>query len=99
MNALRDWMEGFLPVAPDIFSDLTYFFDPGEILKPCFYRLYRIGESYYLYLLRIDLTFRPLEAELLERGTNDVTSAYRTNRLYIESDFIPLASSCRRWDG
>lgn len=92
MNALRDWIEGFLPVAPDIFSDLTYFFDPGEVLKPCFYRIYRIGESYYLYLLRIDLTFRPVEAELVERGTNDETAAYRTKRVYLESDFIPLAS-------
>ena len=92
MNSLRDWIEGFLPVAPDIFSDLTYFFDPGEVLKPCFYRLYRIGESYYLYLLRIDLSFRPMEVELIERGTNDETAAFRTKRLYIESDFIPLAS-------
>ena len=92
MNALRGWIEGFLPVAPDIFSDLTYFFDPGEILKPCFYRLYRIGEHFYLYLLRIDLAFRPLESELTTRGTNDETSAYRTNRVYLESDFVPLTS-------
>jgi hypothetical protein len=92
MNSLRDWIDGFLPVAPGIFSDLTYFFDPGEILKPCFYRLYRIGENYYLYLLRIDLAFRPMESELIERGTNDDTAAYRTNRLYLESDFVPLTS-------
>ncbi len=92
MAAFKEWLDSFLPVAPDIFSDLTNFFDPGEIHKPCFYRLYRIGESYYLYLLRIDLTFRPLEAELIERGTNDQTAAYRTSRLYIESDFIPLSS-------
>lgn len=92
LDALRLWIDSFLSVAPDFFSDLTSFFDPGEILKPCFYRLYRIGESYYLYLLRVDLGFRPLEAELEERGTNDRTASYRTKRLYLESDFIPLDS-------
>jgi len=92
MNSLRDWIEGLLPVAPGFFSDLTYFFDPGEVLKPCFYHLYRIGEQYYLYLLRIDLTFRPMEAELVERGTNDETATYRTRRIFMESDLIPLAS-------
>ena len=92
MNALRDWVDGFLAVAPDFFTDLTYFFDPGEVLKPCFYRLYRIGESYYLYLLRIDLSYRSMESELIDRGTNDETAAYRTRRVFLESDFIPLAS-------
>lgn len=91
-NALRDWIDALLPVVPDFFSDLTYFFDPGEVLKPCFYHLYRIGEQYYLYLLRIDLTYRPMDSELVERGTNDTTSAYRSRRVYLESDLIPLAS-------
>jgi hypothetical protein len=92
MNSLRDWVDGFLEVAPDFFTDLSYFFDPGEVLKPCFYRLYRIGERYYLYLLRANLIFRPMEGEVLERGSNDTTSVYRTRRFYLESDFIPLAS-------
>ncbi|HCM25684.1 MAG TPA: hypothetical protein DIC34_03920 [Treponema sp.] len=92
MNSLRDWIDGLVQVVPDFFSDLIYFFDPSEISKPCFYRLYRIGEEYFLYLLRIDLACRALEFELLERGSNDETAAYRTNRLYLESEFIPLAS-------
>ena len=92
MNSLRDWIDGLVQVVPDFFSDPIYFFDPAEISKPCFYRLYRIGEEYFLYLLRIDLACRALEFELLERGSNDETAAYRTNRLYLESEFIPLAS-------
>lgn len=91
-NSLRDFVDHLLPAAPNFFSDLTYFFDPAEIQKPCFYRLYRVQDSYYLYLLRINLQFRPLEAELLERGSNDITASFGTRRLYIESDLIPLAS-------
>ncbi|MFQ3547324.1 MAG: hypothetical protein SNJ56_03225 [Termitinemataceae bacterium] len=92
LQALRTYIDELLPHCPDYFSDLTYFFDPAEIHKPCFYRLYKIGEFYYLYLLRITLQYRPLEAELIERGTNDFTAVYTTNRLYFESDCIPLES-------
>ncbi len=91
VKALRDCMEGLLSAAPDFFSDLTYFFDPGETLRPCFYKLYRCGDGYYLYLLRANLVFRPLEMELLERGGNDWTASYRSKRLYLDSDFIPLS--------
>ena len=92
MQALREWAESLLSVAPDFFGDLTYFFDPGETLKPCFFKLYRCGEEQYLYLLRVNLVFRPLEMELLERGGNDRTASYRSRRLFLESDFIPLSS-------
>jgi len=91
-TALRDFIDHLLPAAPPFFSDLTYFFDPAEIQKPCFYRIYKIENSYYLYLLRINLLYRPLESEELQRGTNDRTAAYRSNRLYLESDVIPLVS-------
>jgi len=91
-NALHDFIDAMLPHVPDFFSDLSYFFDPTEIQKPCFYRIYKIGEKYFLFLLRINLQYRPLEHELIERGSNDYTAVYRTNRLYLESDCIPLES-------
>lgn len=90
LGALKSYVDEVLAVAPDFFSDLSYFFDPAETMRPCFYRLYRIGEAYFLYLLRLDLSYRPLEHETVHRGSNDTTAAYRTNRLYYESDFIPL---------
>lgn len=93
LASLRAWIESLLPVVPPFFSDLAYFFDPAETLKPCFFKVYQIGEGYYLYLLRVNLAFRPLEMELLERGGNDETSAYRSRRLYIESDLIPLSAA------
>jgi hypothetical protein len=89
-HTLKDVIKQLVAMLPDCFSGLTYFFDPAEILKPCFYRLYKVGEETYLYLLRIDLLAKPFEAEIIERGTNDTTQAYSTHRLYLESELIPL---------
>jgi hypothetical protein len=92
MEALRELVKRITRRIPSAFHGLTYYFDSSEILKPCFFRLYRVGEAIYLYLLRIDLGYRPFEAELEEMGTNDRTPIYRTRRLYAESEFIPLES-------
>ena len=89
-TAVRDVMRQLVAVLPECFSGLTYFFDNAEILKPCFYRLYKADEEVYLYLLRVDLLPRPFDAETLEPGTNDRTPAYSTRRLYLESEIIPL---------
>lgn len=88
--SLRDVVKQLTAALPEAFSGLTYFFDPGEILKPCFYRLYRVDEHIYLYLMRVDLLPRPLESEVLEGGTNDRTQAYAARKLYVESELIPL---------
>ncbi len=88
--ALRDVVRQIVAALPECFSGLTYFFDPAEILKPCFYRLYKADSDIYLYLLRVDLLPRPFETDLLELGTNDLTQAYSARRLYLESEIIPL---------
>ncbi len=77
-------------LAPQLLKDLTYFFDPAEILRPCFYHVYRVDESLYLYLLRIDLMMRATESTVQEKGTNDLTPAYATQRLFLEPIVIPL---------
>jgi hypothetical protein len=88
--ALRDFVRQLADLLPDVFRGLTYYFDPSEPLKPRFYRLYKVDNSVYLFLLRIDLVFRHFQGEVVEPGTNDVTPAYKTRRLFIESEFIPL---------
>jgi hypothetical protein len=88
--ALKDLVKQFVEVLPDVFRGLTYYFDPSEPLKPRFYRLYKVENSIYLFLLRIDLVFRHFQGEIVEAATNDVTPAYRTKRLFMESEFIPL---------
>ncbi len=90
LGALKNFLNRVVPLAQDLFSDLTYFFDPTEILHPCFYQIYRLGDSLYLYLLRVDLIFKTNHATLLGTGSNDRTPPYRSRDLFIESDFIPL---------
>lgn len=96
VSSIRDLSGRLAELLPEIFRGLTYFFDPTEPLKPRFYKLYKVEESVYLFLLRLDLVFRHFQGEVVEPGTNDVTPAYRTRRLYLESELIPLDGV--RWD-
>jgi hypothetical protein len=77
-------------LAPGAFRDLTYAFDPADILKAHFHRLYRCEGRAYLYLLAVDMTFRPQEHARVSRGTNDATAAYRSRRLFVDAVFVPL---------
>lgn len=88
--ALKGLVQQLIGLLPGVFRGLTYYFDPSEPLKPHFYKLYKIDDSLYLFLLRIDLVFRHFQGEVIEAGSNDVTPAFRTRRLFIESEFIPL---------
>jgi hypothetical protein len=77
-------------LAPQVLKGLSYFFDPSQVLQPCFFRVYRLEDRLYLYLLRMDLAMRASESAVLERGTNDSTPRYRSRRLYLEPSVIPL---------
>jgi hypothetical protein len=88
--ALKRILGEVVPLAPQVFAGLTYFFDPADLLHPAFFKVYRIEDAQYLYLLKVDLSFRAQDGDILERGTNDVTSTYRTRHLFLESLFVPL---------
>lgn len=92
LESLRDVIRQLVRLLPSTMRDLSHLFDPAETLKPGFYHLYRIQEALYLYVLRLDILNRPLETTQLEAGSNDITPSYRTRRLYIESEIIPLES-------
>ncbi len=89
---LRHVVTQLLSIAPDLFKGMTYFFEPGDVLRPAFFQLFKVDDLRYLYLLRVDLTFRATEAELLMRGSNDLTAEYRTDRLFAEAILIPIES-------
>ncbi len=91
IEKLRSVVSQIAERVPQVLRDLTYFFDPAEILRPCFFKLFRLGESIYLYLLRMDLMLKPSEGTIIERGSNDATPRYSTRKLFIESVLIPLA--------
>jgi hypothetical protein len=90
IRSIHDIVRQLIKILPNCMAGLSYFFDAGEILKPCFYHLYKIEDNIYLYLLRIDLAPRHLQIDILQPGTNDITPAYSTKQLYIESELIPL---------
>jgi hypothetical protein len=90
LASIRDLAGKLAELLPGVFRGLAYSFDPTDPLKPRFYKLYKVEDSIYLFLLRLDLVFRHFQGEVIEPGTNDVTPIYRTKRLYVDSELIPL---------
>ena len=87
---LRELVKRIKQLVPGILQDLRYLFDPAEILRPAFYRLFRLNDRLYLFHLRIDLVFRPQRHQVVTRGTNDTTPVYQTDQLVIDTNVIPL---------
>lgn len=90
LDALENLLKQIIPFTSSIFSNLTYFFDQTEIFHPCFYQVYKYKEQLYLFLIRLDLLFKPSDGIIVESGSNDVTNAYKTNHVFLESDLIPI---------
>ena len=91
LGVLKKVMVQLARLAPQAFADLIYFFDPSEIMRPCFFKIYRIEDCYYLYLLRLDLMIKSLDSTVIERGTNDITALYSSRKLFLETAVIPLS--------
>ncbi len=92
LETLKILLSGVVPLVPQVFNELTYFFDPSDILRPGFFQLYKIGETHYLYILKLDLAFRTHDHTLIQQGTNDSTAEYRSQKLFLEGTVIPLDS-------
>lgn len=90
LQSIRAVISELAELAPQVLKEMIYFFDPSEILRPCFFKVYRVEDECYLYLLRIDLQMRPAEGTVVERGTNDVTPRYSSRKLFLEPLIIPL---------
>lgn len=88
--SLRDVFTAIARIVPSLFRGLTYVFNPYNTFMPAFYALYRVEERQYLYLLRIDLMFKPQYGEIEEKGTNDITPSFGTSCLFADANFIPL---------
>lgn len=96
LDRLRRLVSNIHQAVPQLLADMTYLFDPAEVLRPTFFQVYKLEGVSYLYLLKIDLLYRAQAHELIERGTNDETPRYRTNRITLEADFIPLSEVITR---
>jgi hypothetical protein len=93
LAAIRELMRILLARRLSIFHGLTYAFDPTEVQRPTFYKVFEHDGLRFLYMLRLDLSYRPLLHEVVEEGSNDVSPRYRTDRLYVEADVLPLEQS------
>jgi hypothetical protein len=90
LQLLAQVLEQLIPLAPQMFGDLTYMFAPTEILRPSFFHLYRFDSSQYLYLLTLDLMYRPQAHSVIQKGSNDLTAAYSSDCLFLEAVCIPV---------
>jgi hypothetical protein len=89
-DLLRQVIEQVVRLAPAPFQELTHLFDPAETLRPAFFTLYDLEDRQYLYLLRLDLMYRPQVHRVLLKGSNDCTPAYSADQLYLEALTIPV---------
>lgn len=90
-RSLQELVHRVIELVPGVLGGLNYMFDPAEILRPAFYRLYRWEDRYYLYQLRLDIIFRPQLHQVVVRGTNDTTPVYRSDHLILDANVIPLS--------
>lgn len=89
-EALLSFLEQLTDEIPQVFRSLSYYFDPGDILRPSFFQVFKIGGLHYLYMLKFDIKFRTHDAELVEAGTNDLTASFSTNKIFLDATLIPL---------
>jgi hypothetical protein len=93
---LAEVLQQLVALAPEVFRGLSHVFDPTETLRPSFFSLYRIDDRRYLYLVRVDLMYRPQVHRVLHKGTNDFTPAYSTDQLFLEAILVPLEEAVAR---
>jgi hypothetical protein len=90
--AVRDVVKRLIERMPAAFQGLTYYFDPTETFKLPFFRLYKVEDSVYIYLLRIDINCHSLDSEIIEPGQGNHSAVYKSNRIFAESILLPLES-------
>ncbi|MDX9801154.1 MAG: hypothetical protein RBT69_07450 [Spirochaetia bacterium] len=83
-------IEQIMPVIAPVLIDTEYFFDPAELLRPVFFKPYNIEGRDYLYIARLDLSFRPHDCEIIEMGGNDLTHTFTTQNLFLDVNILPV---------
>lgn len=84
-------IEQLMASVPGMLQGLTHLFDPSANYRPAFFRLYEVGSVHYIYIARIDLSFRPTRGTQIARPSNQLTAEYETRDVFVESDVFPLA--------
>ena len=92
LETLKMLLQSIVPLAPQVFEGLTYFFDPSDTLRPGFFQLYRLGDNHYVYMVKLDLIYKPSEHQVIQASTNDATPEYRSSKLFLDGVVVPLES-------
>lgn len=90
MDMLATFLNDVIPFIAPVIEDTEYYFDPAEPLRPVFYRLYQIDGRQYLYMARLDLSFKPHDCEITEMGNNDITHLFETQSIFLDADILPV---------
>lgn len=90
LQKIRNIVELLSSKLPRLFKNTMYFFDPAKILKLFFFNIFKYKNTEYLFLLTIDLAYRPQAYTLINKGTNDITSSYDSSILFLDPVFIPI---------
>jgi hypothetical protein len=93
MDSLRRVVGTLVGRLPGVFEGLTYSFDPANTLIPEFFRVYKVGDRHYMYLLKLELRARPGTYRMIRPGTNLVTPEYATDHVFLEPIILSLDRS------
>jgi len=91
VQSIRSIIGQIQSMQAQLFSGLSFVFDPSDVLHPLFMCVYRIETQSYLYLMKLDLGVRHQHSRIVQNGDNDTTASYRTQDLFLECDLIPLS--------
>ena len=95
LDAVNQVLDQIAPELAEVLCDLQFGFNPLHATSALFYRILQQNQQRFLYLVTLDLSYRPLLHQVIERGSNDVAPRYRTNRAFVAVDLIPLREGLR----
>jgi len=90
INFLKIVLKTIAPLVSPLLDDTEYFFDPAEMLRPCFYKIYRYNNAEYIYIVRLDLSFKPNYCDIIEMGDNDRTHLFSSKSVFLDVDMHPV---------
>lgn len=91
LGSLTPALTELIDRSPGLFRACRYSFDPAYPHEAVFYRLLNAGSESFVYIFRVSLSFVPRMHVVVEKGTNDYTASYWTNRIPVDALIMPVA--------
>lgn len=99
LQLFQSIMEQLAPALFPIFESTQYYFDPAEPLRPVFYQINNINNKIFLYLMQLDISFKPHDCTITTPANNDNTPEFCTNSIFMDTDIILLEKTETSADG